>query len=189
MAMALVRRLRFSPSRAHKTGWCAGCVFAISFNFCFSWFLPSFCQSPLTTAGRAPVPSHAQVDWWTGTQCYADRIAYPWTPGLCQAAHAGRSFFGRGSTQRGLKKSLWCNPFKVSQHGRALAVLKFEHHLRTDQDLNDALWQLSGAPSVVPLPTRRRVVTVMSFARRSESSSQTLTTETKKRQSLRQGRC
>ena len=33
----------------------------------------------------------------------------------------------------------------MSEHGRALAVPKFEHHLRTDQDLNEALWQLSGA--------------------------------------------
>ena len=41
--------------------------------------------------------------------------------------------------------ALWCNPFNVSEHGRALAVSKFEHHLRTDQDLNEALWQLSGA--------------------------------------------
>ena len=52
---------------------------------------------------------------------------------------------GRGSRQRSLKKSLWCNPFKVSEHGRDLAVSKFDHHLRTNQDLNDALWQLSGA--------------------------------------------
>ena len=50
----------------------------------------------------------------------------------------GDLYIGRGSRQRGLKKSLWCNPFKVSQHGRALAVSKFEHHLRTDQDLNEA---------------------------------------------------
>ena len=57
----------------------------------------------------------------------------------------GDLFIGRGLRQRGLKKSLWCNPFKVSEHGRALAESKFEHHSRTDQDLNEALWQLSGA--------------------------------------------
>ena len=57
----------------------------------------------------------------------------------------GDIYVGRGSRQRNLKKSLWCNPFKVSEHGRALAVSKFEHHRRTDQDLNEALWQLSGA--------------------------------------------
>ena len=57
----------------------------------------------------------------------------------------GDLYIGRGSSQRGLKKSLWCNPFNVSEYGRALAVSKFEHHLQTDQDLNEALWQLSGA--------------------------------------------
>ena len=54
-------------------------------------------------------------------------------------------YIGRGSRQRSLKKSLWCNPFKVSEHGRDIAVSMFEDHLRTDQDLNDALWQVSGA--------------------------------------------
>ena len=43
------------------------------------------------------------------------------------------------------KKPLWCNPFKVSEHGRTIPVSKFEHHLRTDQDLNEALCQMSCA--------------------------------------------
>ena len=57
----------------------------------------------------------------------------------------GDLFIGRGSRQRSLKKSLWCNPFKVSEYGRDVAGSMFEDHLRTDQDLNDALWQVSGA--------------------------------------------
>ena len=106
------------------------------------FFFP-FAVPCLLLRGWVSAGSYIQVYGETGTQCYADRIAYLWTPGLYQAAHAWR--YLRRKRLQAAQKSLWCNPFKVSEHGRALAVSKFEHHLRTDLDLNEALWRLSGA--------------------------------------------
>ena len=114
-----------------------------SINVCL-WFLPSFRQSPLAPAGMCfrglgtcrlgeyavPCRSYClSVDTWT----------------LSSSSCLVISILEEARGNAASKKSLWCNPFKVSEHGRALAVSKFEHHLRTDQDLNEALWQLSGA--------------------------------------------
>ena len=83
LAMAVVRRLRFllcRACRAHKTG------FFLKKKVCL-WFLPS--ANPRLLLHRwVSVASYVQVDWETGTQCYVDRIAYPWTPGPYQAPRA-----------------------------------------------------------------------------------------------------
>ena len=57
----------------------------LPFNFC--GFL-SFFHLCLLLQGWGPLAPYIQVDWWTGTQRYADGIALPWTSGLYQAAHA-----------------------------------------------------------------------------------------------------
>ena len=105
--------------------------------------LLSFCHSLLATAVRRGFPrarTHRSIG---GLVRSATPIVLPIRGHLdsIKQLMLGDIYVGRGSRQR----NLWCNPFKVSEHGRALAVSKFEHHLRTDQDLNEALWQLSGA--------------------------------------------
>ena len=55
--------------------------------FACGFFLPS-ANPRLLLRGWVSVASYVQVYWGTGTQCHADRVAYPWTPGLYQAAHA-----------------------------------------------------------------------------------------------------
>ena len=146
MAMAVVRRLLLLLSRAfraHKTGSLFRCVLIF---LMLVLVLLSFCHSLLATAG---VGFRGLVH--TGLLGGLVRSATPIVLPICghldsiKQLMLGDIYVGRGSRQRNLKKSLWCNPFKVSEHGRALAVSKCEHHLRTDQDLNEALWQLSGA--------------------------------------------
>ena len=56
----------------------------------------------------------------------------------------GDVYIGRGSRQRSLPKSRYCNTFKVSQVGRALAISSFRDALRADQVLRNSLWTLSG---------------------------------------------
>ena len=51
---------------------------------------------------------------------------------------------GRGSRQRSLAKSRYCNTFKVSEVGREMAIDKFRETLRQDQALYRSLWTLSG---------------------------------------------
>ena len=51
---------------------------------------------------------------------------------------------GRGSRQRSLPKSRYCNTFKVSQVGRSLAISSFREALRADPVLLNSLWTLSG---------------------------------------------
>ena len=53
-------------------------------------------------------------------------------------------FFGRGSRQRDLAKSLYCNDYKVSQHGRERAISQFAQKLKRDEELRAKLWTLSG---------------------------------------------
>ena len=92
--------------------------------------------------GWVSAGSYIQVYWETGAQCYADRIAYPWlSSSSCLVISTSEEAPGSATS----KNLSGATPSKFSEHGRALAVSKFEHHLRTDQDLNEALWQLSGA--------------------------------------------
>ena len=129
--------------RAHKTG----SLFRVCFNIfnvgsCSSFLLPflaCYCGD-----GFPRARTYRSIG---GLVRSATRIVLPIRGHLdsIKQLKPGDIYVGRGSRQRNLKKSPRCNPFKVSEHGRALAVSKFEHHLSTDQDLNEALWQLSGA--------------------------------------------
>ena len=108
--------------------------------------LLSFCHSLLTTAGvgfRGLVHTGLLEDWYAVLRRSYCLSVDTWTLSSSSCLVISTSEEAPGSATS--KKSLWCNLFKVSEHGRALAVSKFEHHLRTDQDLNEALWQLSGA--------------------------------------------
>ena len=55
----------------------------------------------------------------------------------------GDYYIGRGSTQRGLKRSHFCNDFKVSVYGDE-AIWRFEQKLKSDPALRESLWTLSG---------------------------------------------
>ena len=85
MAMAVVRRLLLLLSRAFRAPQ-TGSLFRVCFNLfnvgsCSSFLFAIPC---LLLRGWVSAGSY----WGTGPQCYADRIPYPWTPGLYQAAHA-----------------------------------------------------------------------------------------------------
>ena len=56
----------------------------------------------------------------------------------------GDVYIGRGSWQRSLPKSRYCNTFKVSQVGRSIAISSFREALRADPVLRNSLWTLSG---------------------------------------------
>ena len=56
----------------------------------------------------------------------------------------GDVYIGRGSRQRSLLKSRYCNTFKVSQVGRSIAISSFREALRADPALRNSLWTLSG---------------------------------------------
>ena len=56
----------------------------------------------------------------------------------------GDVYIGRGSRQRSLPKSRYCNTFKVSQVGRAVAISSFRQALLADPALHNSLWTLSG---------------------------------------------
>ena len=56
----------------------------------------------------------------------------------------GDYYIGRGSKQRGLKRSAFANPHKVSVHGRCEAVRRFGTSLAQDDELQQMVWLLSG---------------------------------------------
>ena len=56
----------------------------------------------------------------------------------------GDVYIGRGSRQRSLHKSRYCNTFKVSQVGRSVAISSFRQALLADPALYNSLWTLSG---------------------------------------------
>ena len=56
----------------------------------------------------------------------------------------GDLYIGRGSRQRSLAKSRYCNTFKVSEVGREMAIEKFRETTQADQVLYRSLWTLSG---------------------------------------------
>ena len=56
----------------------------------------------------------------------------------------GDLYIGRGSRQRSLARSRYCKTFKVSQHGRVVAILGFRDALISDRKLHSSLWALSG---------------------------------------------
>ena len=56
----------------------------------------------------------------------------------------GDYYIGRGSRQRSLAKSAFCNTHKVSAVGRERAIQLFEKDLSESRALSDRLWTLSG---------------------------------------------
>ena len=56
----------------------------------------------------------------------------------------GDLYIGRGSRQRSLIKSRYCDTFKVSQYGRDAAINGFREALLPDRKVYDSLWTLSG---------------------------------------------
>ena len=60
----------------------------------------------------------------------------------------GDVYIGRGSRQRSLLKSRYCNTFKVSQVGRTVAISSFRQALLADSALYNSLWTLSGTRPV-----------------------------------------
>ena len=56
----------------------------------------------------------------------------------------GDRYIGRGSKQRSLGKSRYCNTFKVSQYGRSVAISSFREASLADRVLYASLWTLSG---------------------------------------------
>ena len=56
----------------------------------------------------------------------------------------GDYYIGRGSRQRGLGRSTFCNDFKVAVYGRQEAINRFAYKLSTDAELRGRLWTLSG---------------------------------------------
>ena len=56
----------------------------------------------------------------------------------------GDLYMGRGSRQRSLPKSRYCNNFKVSEYGREGAFDGFREALLHDQEMYQSLWTLSG---------------------------------------------
>ena len=56
----------------------------------------------------------------------------------------GDVYIGRGSSQRSLSRSIWCNSHKVLAYGRDLVIQKFSDYLWADTFLLSAVWTLSG---------------------------------------------
>ena len=56
----------------------------------------------------------------------------------------GDLYIGRGSRQRKLLRSSYCNNYKVAEVGRAQAISLFREHLHGDKALYASLWTLSG---------------------------------------------
>ena len=63
----------------------------------------------------------------------------------------GDVFLGRGSRQRSLSKSRYCNTFKVSQVGRSLAISSFREALLADPVLLNSLWDFIWYEVSLPL--------------------------------------
>ena len=56
----------------------------------------------------------------------------------------GERYVGRGSRQRNLPKSRFCNIYKVAEHGRASALRLYQLHLDSSAELKRSIWTLSG---------------------------------------------
>ena len=56
----------------------------------------------------------------------------------------GDNYVGRGCRQRGLQRSVFGNPHKVSVYGRARAVRRYAVTLARDEELRAKVWSLAG---------------------------------------------
>ena len=100
-----------------------------------------------------------------------------WLDGIRRFMGGALYFIGRGSTQRGLKRSRFCNDFKVSVYGRDEAIWRFEQKLKSDPELRESLWTLSGLRLVCHC-TGSRSATVMQSSTSFAAFIQAPTTET-----------
>ena len=56
----------------------------------------------------------------------------------------GDIYTGRGSRQRNLPKSPFCNIYKFSQYGRSTSIEHYRKYIRASSTLRSAIWTLSG---------------------------------------------
>ena len=68
----------------------------------------------------------------------------------------GDVYIGRGSRQRALPWSRYCNNFEVSEHGRDAAIAGFRDMLLQDGALYASSWTLSGTRPVCHCPANER---------------------------------
>ena len=89
---------------------------------------------------------HGQSRSVLGESCDASPVVVPTRAWLDEVRRFMRGDYSisRGSTQRGLTQSLYCNDYKVSVYGRKEAIWRFEQKLRKDQALLETLWTMSG---------------------------------------------
>ena len=71
-------------------------------------------------------------------------------------------YVGRGSRQRSLTKSHYCNTFTVSEYNREAAIAGFRDVPLLDRSLYISLWTLSGRHAWFATVVPRRSATEMS---------------------------
>ena len=67
----------------------------------------------------------------------------------------GDRYIGRGSAQRGLKRSVWANSYKVSHFTRKVAIEKYKEELVQNKDLRFQLWSLPGLHQICHCSARQ----------------------------------
>ena len=86
-------------------------------------------------AASSFLPSDGASSPLIPTRGFLDSIRRPMT---------GDSYIGRGCEQRVLAKSELHNPYKVSEHGRDLAIQLFEQHVDPSRELQEPIPPPSG---------------------------------------------
>ena len=76
----------------------------------------------------------------------------------------GGCYVGRGSKQRGLKRSDFGNPYKVSVYGRAQAKRKYGDTLARDEVLRGKVWSLLVAVWFVTARQNRSAMPILSMS-------------------------
>ena len=106
----------------------------------------------VATVWRALCSSTSSSDVWAVLGGYVAR-GYSYGPvrghldGL-RSMMVRNVYIGRGSSQRGLARSRWCNDFKVAVYGRDHATAQLVEKLVSDDALRARLWSCSGATLV-----------------------------------------
>ena len=74
----------------------------------------------------------------------------------------GDLYIGRGSRQRSLGKSRYCNTYKVSQYGRPMAISKFRETMLADKGLHRSCGQFQVRDWSATAGSRRIVMATFS---------------------------